>query len=188
MMRFLLFCFFIACCVSVGAMAKDRSFSNTESNVTSSATANVEASGTNSSSNVEWHDDDDLSPMCAAMIFAALVVLGAVLVVAILVGLLAAVVVFALIIAGVVSSTVIVGLARRSLSTAFKFLLYQICAIGGGAVGAILVLLLRWVLHKPWRTLPTLISGGIGGIVAGVAIAALTILAIQKTYRFFSTK
>ncbi len=117
------------------------------------------------------------------MAIAALIVFGAALVVAILIGLLLAVVLFALVAAGMVSTTLLVGFARRSYGAAFKALLYQIAALAGGAFGAALAIVLRWIFHKSWPFMPTLFSGMTGGLTAGLLLAALIIAAAHRLHR-----
>ncbi|HVG13088.1 MAG TPA: hypothetical protein VM843_08790 [Flavisolibacter sp.] len=144
-------------------------------------TAEQSASATQSQDTPLPGDDyeDDFSP---GMLFFALIGIGSVCIlvgIGIALGTAGLLLTFALVSAGILSTSVLVGLKKKSVTKGFRTLLYVSSAVGGVAVASAgLYLINRFYdlqLAAPTALVIGALSGGAGGILLGYLLQLMLI-------------
>lgn len=127
--------------------------------------------------------DDDFSLFLFFMLIIGLIVIGAGVLLAVVILL----ILFGLIAAGLLSTSILIGVYKRSFTKGFKVFVISATIVGGIFVGTIGF----WLSNKlfDWTTTRTaLISGSLVGVVTGVLLGMLMFFVIQKVTGFLKEK
>ena len=111
------------------------------------------------------------------IVFAAILV-GA----AIMVGFL--VVLFALVSAGVLSTSILVGMHRRSAAAGFRTLLVIVCGLAGLFTGAVGLWLVGNIFTLNWKAQTALLTGALGGLVGGMVLGLVLFFIFNSFFRY----
>ena len=133
-------------------------------------------------------DDDDFAP---GLFIGAVIMLG-IATVAVLAGsILAALAVLAilgLIPIGIITTSIFVGIQKRSAEKGFKFFLVLTAAMGGTVMGGLSAFLFHYLLHSQY-TIPTVIAAGAFlGLIAGIAFGNILFYVFQRLVVFVKQK
>ncbi|HEV2482249.1 MAG TPA: hypothetical protein VGS79_21440 [Puia sp.] len=101
---------------------------------------------------------------------------------AVLVGFLA--VLFLLVSAGVFSTSVLMGMYRRSVAAGFRTLLMIICGLAGLFTGAVGLWLVGRIFHLHWKPQTALVTGAFGGLVGGVVLGLVLFFIFNTFFRY----
>jgi len=101
---------------------------------------------------------------------------------AVMVGFLA--VLFVLVSAGVFSTSVLVGMYRRSAAAGFRTLLMIVCGLAGFFTGAVGVWLTGRIFHLHWKAQTALLTGALGGLVGGVVLGLVLFFIFNTFFRY----
>lgn len=86
---------------------------------------------------------------------------------------------------GVFSSSVVIGILKRSPTTAMKAFCLQLSAVAGGGCGLLGAMLALGFLDVNWTPLHAFLSGGLAGLTAGLLAGWLFNLAWVRIARGF---
>ena len=133
----------------------------------------------------QYYEEDEVGSLflviilCVAMLFCFGVgVVVAVCIILIALGLLAL---------GVLSTSVAVGLYKRSIASGFKTLVISTSTVGGSIIGALGIFILFKITH--WGNVPfSTLAGAIGGSIAGLCFGFLAVFTIRKISKIISNK
>lgn len=132
--------------------------------------------------------EDDFTPF---MLVLVLVAVG-VLIGSILIGSVAALLIltflFVLISAGIVSTSIVVGLYRRSLAAGFKTLLGLVCGAGGVIIGAIAFWLINHFFHIHLKDATAVLAGAASGLLGGLLLGMVIFWLIRMFLEFCRQK
>ena len=152
--------------------------------ITSSVQADTISTKSNS---MEYDESDDFSPglFFFAMIgfVFILVCVGAGIVLTVL-GLL---IIFGLVSFGILSTSIIVGLNKKSFAKGFKTFIVLASTIGGLLFFGVGFWLLNKIVHW-WTTQTAIITGATSGLIAGFAFGLLAYYILQRLTTYFKQK
>jgi hypothetical protein len=152
--------------------------------ITSSVQADTITAKSNS---MEYDESDDFSPglFFFAMIgfVFILVCVGAGIVLTVL-GLL---IIFGLVSFGILSTSIIVGLNKKSFAKGFKIFIVMASTIGGLLFCGVGFWLLNKIVHW-WTTQTAIITGATSGLIAGFAFGLLAYYILQRLTTYFKQK
>jgi len=126
---------------------------------------------------------DDFSPMQLffVLILLAVVLLGIGLTILILF------ILFGLVSVGILSTSIIVGLNKKSFTKGFKTFILLATTIAGFLIGGLTFLLIHKINH--WWTLKTsIISGTISGLLGGFVFGLLLFYILRRLTTYFKQK
>jgi len=127
---------------------------------------------------------DDFSPAIMAVFFFGVLILCLTVAVGIVLAALTLLMIVVLVALGVISTSVIMGLKKNSVTTAVKTFIYLGCGIAGLFTGASLMLLMVEVFSLHFTVLMALLIGGTGGLLAGLLVGLLLFaMYLQMTWR-----
>ena len=89
---------------------------------------------------------------------------------------------------GILSVSVMAGLYTRSLSAAFKTLLYIICMLMGLLIGAAGFILVSGVFHLGISNVTALIAGTTSGLLGGLLMAVIVSKIFIAISKYFKTR
>lgn len=96
--------------------------------------------------------------------------------------------IFGLVTAGIISSSILVGLYKRSVAAAFKSLLLITCGIGGAVTGIFGLWAANRLFHIWHLSTSNIAWIGVAGGLAGGIVLALSILGLIRLFLAFATK
>ncbi len=133
------------------------------------------------------NETDDLSLM---QLFFVLVFIGVILLgigVGIVVAVLALLILFGLVSFGIVSTSVIVGLNKKSFEKGFKTFIVLGSTIGGLLVGGTSFWLFNKVVHW-WSIQTAILTGSIAGLLGGLGFGFIAFYVLQKLTTYLKLK
>lgn len=95
---------------------------------------------------------------------------------------------FSFVLLGILSSSVFVGLNRRSFTSGFKTFVVSTFSIGGIGLGISLLYLTNYLFNLHLSHTTTLWMGGGVGLVAGVLLGLLSFILLQQLLGFFKQR
>lgn len=122
---------------------------------------------------------DDVSPMQAAFVLVAMIVLA----LAAVAGAVVLVVLAIIALLGIISTATVVGLLKRSTGSAIKAFAYQALALAGLLSGIAAGLVVHWIRPQAASGWHLVGVGGLSGAVLGVILAAVLIWAVRAMWR-----
>jgi len=132
--------------------------------------------------------EDDFTPFMLTLVLVAV----GVLIGSILVGAVAALLVltflFVLLSAGVLSTSIVVGLYKRSIAAGFKTLLGLVCGAGGIIIGAIAFWLLNHFFHIHLKDATAVLAGAASGLLGGLLLGMVIFWLIRMFLEFCRQK
>lgn len=122
---------------------------------------------------------DDFSPMQAAFVLVALIVLA----MAAIAGALALMILAVVALLGIVSTSTVVGIVKGSAGAALKAFAYQALALAGLLTGMVAGLAVHWGQPHAAPKWQLVCVGGASGAVLGLFLAAVLVRAIRVLWR-----
>jgi hypothetical protein len=129
---------------------------------------------------------DPSADISAMQLFFLLILLG-IFFLGIILTLLFLLVIFALVSFGVLSTSIIVGLYKKSFTKGFRIFLILASAIAGAFAGIFSFLIIHLTAHL-WTIGSSIISGTISGILGGTAFGLLVFYLIGKLVPYIKQK
>lgn len=129
--------------------------------------------------------DDDM-PLMFVFGFYILCMGAAIFIVGLLVGLGLLAIAGFLIAVGILSSSVLIGLYKKSWLAGFKTFLFLLLSVTGGISGAITAWGLGKIFHFSLSEKSAALIGALGGTAAGLLLTAVILLIIKKLGRVLS--
>jgi hypothetical protein len=126
---------------------------------------------------------DDLSPM---QLFFVLILLGVILL-GIGLTILILFIVFGLVSAGILSTSIIVGLNKKSFTKGFKTFILIVSTITGLLVGCFSFVVIHKINHW-WTIKESIISGAISGLLGGFVFGLLLFYILRRLTTYFRQK
>ncbi len=127
---------------------------------------------------------DDFSPMQAAFVLVALIVVAT----AAIAGALALMVLAVVALLGIVSTSTVVGIVKGSTGAALKAFAYQALAMAGLLTGMVAGLAVHWGQPHAAPKWELVCAGGAIGAVLGLLLAAVLVRAIRAMWRAAAKK
>jgi len=90
--------------------------------------------------------------------------------------------------AGIISSAVLVGLYKKSISAGFTTLLIIICVLGGAVLGSGALLLAKDIFNFSITPVNALLTGAVGGGIGGLLMAFIIRKMIKAIFTIFKNK
>jgi predicted lipid-binding transport protein (Tim44 family) len=88
---------------------------------------------------------------------------------------------------GLLSASVLFGLHRRSFAKGFRIFVVSVCTVGGSAVGGVGLFFVSSFMHW-WTPKTSLISGSVGGLLAGFLLGLFVCYFLQRLTRYVQTR
>jgi len=93
-----------------------------------------------------------------------------------------------LVLMGIVSTSLVMGILRRSLGAGVRSFVYQGAAVAGAVAGLGIGFFVRWLLANSWTNGMTALIGAGAGLAGGLVLAAILVFAVSATIRFIQTR
>jgi hypothetical protein len=129
--------------------------------------------------------DDDFAPGLLFMTFIGIGLIAACIGIGSIVSIAILLLLFAFISVGILSSSIIIGLSRRSLTAGFKTFIISITIVVGIILGITTLYLANYLFDLQLAHSTTLWMGAGGGLMAGVILGLLAFVLLQQLLRLF---
>ena len=131
---------------------------------------------------------EDDSPFLIFLLIIAAVVMLFCFGVGVVVAICIILIILGLLALGVISTSLAVGLHKRSIASGFKTMVITSCTFVGGIVGLIMSYLVYVMISGAGHTAMISLAGGFGGALAGLGFGFLAVFAIRKIAKIISNK
>lgn len=123
--------------------------------------------------------DDEFNPAFIVLAVIFLVIMFGSIIIGAIVSAILLLLVFALVSAGILSTSLLVGLYKRSFSAGFKTFLVFSCAIAGSTFGALAIALINHFFHFHWNHPTTVLIGAGSGLAGGILLGLVVFSMIR---------